>query len=80
LTPETVEQFRYHTVAGWGGFPLVGTAEQIVEELGWLSRAGVDGCLLSWPVYGEGLAQWNREVMPLMEQAGLRQPPRARDV
>lgn len=80
VDPATIEQFKYHAVAGWGGLPLVGTAEQIVEELGWLSRAGVDGCLLSWPSYSEGLAQWNREVMPLLEQAGLRQPPRAGDV
>ena len=54
--------------------PLVGTAEQIVEELGKLADIGVDGCLIFWVRYKEELAQWNEEVLPLMVQAGLRAP------
>jgi alkanesulfonate monooxygenase SsuD/methylene tetrahydromethanopterin reductase-like flavin-dependent oxidoreductase (luciferase family) len=52
----------------------VGTAEQIVDELGKLADIGVDGCLISWVRYKEELAQWNEEVLPLMVQAGLRAP------
>jgi alkanesulfonate monooxygenase SsuD/methylene tetrahydromethanopterin reductase-like flavin-dependent oxidoreductase (luciferase family) len=52
----------------------VGTAEQIVDELGKLAEIGVDGCLISWVRYKEELAQWNKEVLPLMVQAGLRAP------
>ncbi|PWT85472.1 MAG: hypothetical protein C5B56_14040, partial [Proteobacteria bacterium] len=49
-------------------------------ELGKLADIGVDGCLISWVRYKEELAQWNAQVMPLLEQAGLRQPfrPEAR--
>jgi alkanesulfonate monooxygenase SsuD/methylene tetrahydromethanopterin reductase-like flavin-dependent oxidoreductase (luciferase family) len=61
-------------IAGTGGYPLVGTAEQIVDELGKLADIGVDGCLISWVRYKEELAQWNAQVLPLMVQAGLRQP------
>jgi len=64
---------------GWGGFPLVGTPESIVDDLESLSRAGIDGCLLSWIDYESEQRQWIDEVLPLMEQAGLRRPfPRER--
>ena len=36
-------------VSGWGGFPLIGTKEQIVDGLMTLSQIGLDGVLLSWP-------------------------------
>src|SRR5262249_24581598 len=58
-------------IAGPGGYPLVGTAEQIVAELGKLADIGVDGCLISWVDFKNELAQWNDEVLPLMVEAGL---------
>ena len=51
---------------------LIGTAEQITDELCRLSRAGLDGIVISWVNYGEELRQWIAEVMPLLVQAGLR--------
>jgi alkanesulfonate monooxygenase SsuD/methylene tetrahydromethanopterin reductase-like flavin-dependent oxidoreductase (luciferase family) len=74
FTPEDLERLKFHFIAGWGGFPLVGTAEQIVDTLDGLSRAGLDGMLLNWVDYEAGLQQWIDEVLPLLEQAGLRQP------
>jgi alkanesulfonate monooxygenase SsuD/methylene tetrahydromethanopterin reductase-like flavin-dependent oxidoreductase (luciferase family) len=65
---------KFQLIARWGGYPLVGTSEQIVDELQKLSRAGLDGCLLSWVNYQLELRQWIDEVLPLMEQAGLRKP------
>jgi FMNH2-dependent dimethyl sulfone monooxygenase len=59
---------------GWGGFPLIGTPERIVEDLDALSRAGVDGCVLSWIDYLAEQQQWIDDVLPLLEQAGLRKP------
>jgi FMNH2-dependent dimethyl sulfone monooxygenase len=53
---------------------LVGTAEQVAAELCKLAKIGVDGCLISWVDYKNELKQWNTEVLPLLEQAGLRQP------
>ncbi len=38
------------------------------------ARIGLDGILLSWVDYPDGLARWQREVMPRLEQAGLRRP------
>ena len=74
LDPKTLEGHKAHFIAGHGGYPLIGTAEQIVDELGKLSEIGVDGCLISWVDYKNELKQWNADVLPLMVQAGLRQP------
>jgi alkanesulfonate monooxygenase SsuD/methylene tetrahydromethanopterin reductase-like flavin-dependent oxidoreductase (luciferase family) len=71
---EAVEAFKFHFIAGWGGYPLVGTPDQIVGELEMLSSVGLDGCLLNWVNYEVELKQWIDEVMPLLEQAGLRKP------
>ena len=72
LDAKTLEGHKAHFIAGHGGYPLVGTAEQIVDELGKLADIGVDGCLISWVDYKNELRQWNAEVLPLMVQAGLR--------
>ncbi len=72
LDPKALEEFRFHFIAGHGGYPLVGTADQIVSKLDQLSRMGVDGCLISWVNYQEELKQWVDEVLPLMEQDGQR--------
>jgi len=72
LPPEMLDEFRFHFIAGHGGFPLVGTKEQIVSKLDLLARMGVDGCLISWVRYKDELEQWVTDILPLMEQAGLR--------
>jgi hypothetical protein len=37
-----------------------------------LSAMGLDGVVLSWVNYETELAYWISDVLPLMEQAGLR--------
>jgi alkanesulfonate monooxygenase SsuD/methylene tetrahydromethanopterin reductase-like flavin-dependent oxidoreductase (luciferase family) len=74
LPPEALDAFRFHFIAGHGGYPLVGTPEQIVDEIDRLLAIGIDGMLLSWVDYKTELKQWIDEVMPLMEQAGQRKP------
>ena len=72
LDPKVLDEFRFHFIAGHGGYPLVGTPAQIVDQVETLSRIGVDGCLMSWVNYREELKQWIDDVDPLLEQAGLR--------
>ena len=74
LEPAVLDNFKYHFKAGHGGYPLVGTPEQIVTNIEKLSQMGVDGILLSWVDYLQEAQQWIDEVIPLLEQAGLRQP------
>ena len=64
---------RERLIAGWGGFPLVGTPEQVVDGMRRIADIGVDVLLLSWLDYNEELTFFGERVMPLMVQAGLRQ-------
>jgi FMNH2-dependent dimethyl sulfone monooxygenase len=70
--PGVLQHLKEHFIAGWGGFPLVGTKEQVVEGLAMLSNAGLDGVILSWARYLEEMRQFQAETFPLLAQAGLR--------
>jgi len=73
LTPDVVDQFKRHFIAGWAGYPLVGTKEQVVDGLELLvNEVGLDGVVLSWADYHAGMIRFRDEVMPLLKQAGLR--------
>jgi len=72
LDPKKLDDFRFHFMAGHGGYPLVGTPDRIVDELATLEKMGVDGCLISWVRYKDECRQWIDKVMPRMVQAGLR--------
>ncbi len=74
LPKDMLEAAKYNFIAGWGGYPLVGAAPTIARELENLSNAGLDGVLLSWARYEDGLRRFVIEVLPLLEQAGLRSP------
>ena len=67
-----IKQFAARWVAGWGGYPMVGTPEQVVDELLKLSRIGVEGVALIGHDYLEELNFFGERVLPLMRQAGLR--------
>ena len=66
--PSAFERF----VAGWGINPLIGTPEQVTEQLANYSKLGLDGLVLFFLDYNEELKFFDREVMPLLKQAGLR--------
>jgi len=74
LPKESLDQFRRHFIGGHGGYPLVGTAEQIVDGMNDLIAMGIDGILVSWVDYKTECKQWIDRIMPLMEQAGQRAP------
>src|SRR6201998_201764 len=59
-------------VSGWGGFPLIGTKEQIVDGVATLSQIGLGGVLLSWLRYTEGMREFHEATYPLLKQSGLR--------
>ena len=70
---ERIDKYRERIVAGWGTHPVVGTPEQVVEELGRISAAGIDGVVFGFLDYNEELKYFDKAVMPLLRQAGLRQ-------
>lgn len=69
---ETMDQMRFHFIAGWGGYPIVGSREQVVDSLAALSRTGLDGVLLSFPRYIEDMDKFRQSTYPLLVEAGLR--------
>ena len=69
---ETVRNLGERFIAGWGGYPLVGTPEQVVEQMQSIHAMGIEGFILSWLDYAEELAYFGERVMPLLKQAGLR--------
>jgi alkanesulfonate monooxygenase SsuD/methylene tetrahydromethanopterin reductase-like flavin-dependent oxidoreductase (luciferase family) len=76
IPPDRIETMKAHFIAGWSGYPLIGTKEQIVDGLEELSRMGLDGVLLSWPRYVDGMREFRDVTLPLVKQAGLREEVR----
>jgi FMNH2-dependent dimethyl sulfone monooxygenase len=67
--------WRGHSRAQWvvgGNVHLVGTPAQIVEWFGRLKDAGCDGVQVNFFDYLPDLEFFGKEVLPLMQQAGLR--------
>ena len=50
-----------------GGPPIVGTARDVADKLIEVSERGVDGVLLSWFDFEDGLTRFTEEVLPLLE-------------
>lgn len=72
LTPEQMALIQEGMIASWGGYNLIGTRDQIVDGLAAMSRAGLDGILLSWPRFEQDMRRFQAETYPLLQQAGLR--------
>jgi alkanesulfonate monooxygenase SsuD/methylene tetrahydromethanopterin reductase-like flavin-dependent oxidoreductase (luciferase family) len=74
---DLLAQIRYLMAAGHGGYPLTGTPEQVAEGIIALHKAGFAGTTLSFVDYAEEFPYFRDNVLPLLEQAGIR-PPVAR--
>ena len=70
---KTVRNLATRFVAGWGGYHLIGTPEQVVDKMIELNNLGIGGIVLSWLDYYEEMQYFGEKVMPLMREAGLRQ-------
>ena len=69
---EQIKAFQERFIAGWAGYPVVGSPEQVVEELGRLNVAGMDGMIMGFLDYNEEMKYFGERVLPLMKEAGLR--------
>ena len=75
LDAAVLEDFKFHFIAGRGGYPLVGTSDQVVAQMENLFAMGVGGLLISWLDYLDECQYWIGEVLPPMEQVGQRGTP-----
>jgi FMNH2-dependent dimethyl sulfone monooxygenase len=65
---------RDRMAAGHGGFPLVGTPEQVADGISALHRAGFKGSTLSFVDYVKEFPYFRDNVLPILEARGLRSP------
>jgi FMNH2-dependent dimethyl sulfone monooxygenase len=72
LPPEQQAALTRRFACGGNGHLLLGDAEQIAIEMTKMSAAGIDGLLLTWVDYQNGIRQFGNKVMPLLEEAGVR--------
>ena len=68
-----VKEMQTRFIAGWGGYPIVGTPDQCAEEFAKLQGAGMDGMIMGLVDFNEELKYFGSEVMPRMVQAGIRE-------
>lgn len=61
-------------IAGFWGIPMIGTAEQVAEQIIALHQAGADGVAISFVDYFDGLQRMEAQILPLLVQAGVRAP------
>jgi len=66
-----VNHKREHRILG-GNLHLIGSPEQIVDQLIALNKAGCDGVQLTFFDFEPDLAYFGEAVLPLLKQAGLR--------
>jgi FMNH2-dependent dimethyl sulfone monooxygenase len=57
---------------GAGAMPIIGTKEHVAEGLAKLYRDGLDGMLLVFLSYLEDTLRFEKEILPLLEQLGVR--------
>jgi alkanesulfonate monooxygenase SsuD/methylene tetrahydromethanopterin reductase-like flavin-dependent oxidoreductase (luciferase family) len=73
IPPERARFMQEGLIASWNGYNLIGTKEQIVDGLASFSRIGLDGVILCWPRYEQGMREFRDVTYPLLVQAGLRE-------
>lgn len=66
---------RDRMAAGHGGFPLVGTPEQVADGIEALARAGFNGTTMSFLDYAEEFPYFRDTVLPILAEKGLRAAP-----
>jgi alkanesulfonate monooxygenase SsuD/methylene tetrahydromethanopterin reductase-like flavin-dependent oxidoreductase (luciferase family) len=59
-------------IVGWGTPAIVGTPEQVAQRFLEIHQAGITGLTLGFLDYAAELDYFDRNVMPLLRQAGLR--------
>jgi dimethylsulfone monooxygenase len=74
FTPEMLATFRARFAAGHGSCPLIGTPDDVADEIERFHRAGFGGMTLSFVDYVGELEYFVQEVLPRLEARGVRVP------
>lgn len=71
---EQIRSMREAMATGHGGFPLIGTPDQVADGLESLHNAGFRGTVLGFVDYNKELPYFCEEVLPRLERKGMRLP------
>jgi FMNH2-dependent dimethyl sulfone monooxygenase len=74
FTKEMLANFRSRFAAGHGTCPLIGTPDDVADEIEKYAKAGLAGMTLSFVDYVAELEQFAAEVIPRLEAKGIRLP------
>jgi FMNH2-dependent dimethyl sulfone monooxygenase len=69
---DVLAAMRTRLAGGHGGLPLIGTPETVAAQIATLADAGLDGIALSFVDYLAELPLFAAEVLPRLEEAGVR--------
>ncbi len=73
---EFFKAFRIRFAAGHGGFPMVGTPDDVAAALAKIGEAGFSGICFSFVNYLDEFPYFRDEVLPRLERMGLREKVR----
>ncbi|WP_239464151.1 LLM class flavin-dependent oxidoreductase [Glutamicibacter protophormiae] len=74
FTPEMLATMRDRFASGHGSLPLVGTPEDVADQITALYEAGFDGMTLAFVDYVTELEYFGQKVLPILEARGVRLP------
>ncbi|MHC3001728.1 LLM class flavin-dependent oxidoreductase [Gordonia sp. GN26] len=72
FTKEMLATFRSRFAAGHGTCPMIGTPDDVADEIAKFAAAGFDGITMSFVDYAGELEYFAAEVMPRLESRGIR--------
>jgi alkanesulfonate monooxygenase SsuD/methylene tetrahydromethanopterin reductase-like flavin-dependent oxidoreductase (luciferase family) len=70
--PEAFKLFRQRFLGGHGVYPLIGTPDDVAQELARISAAGFVGTTITFVNYVDEFSYFRDEVLPRLEKLGLR--------
>lgn len=74
FTKEMLQTFRSRFAAGHGSNPLIGTPDDVANEIKRFHDAGFSGMTLAFVDYISELEYFAQEVLPRLERMGIRAP------
>lgn len=74
FTPEMLATMRDRFASGHGSLPLVGSPDDVADQIAALHEAGFDGMTLAFVDYVGELEYFGQEVLPRLEARGIRLP------